>query len=149
NMGTTVVVAVVRGRKLVVAHLGDSRAYRYRNGALEAITVDHNLAQALYEQQTITKEELKNHRFRHVLWKFLGSKEAVEGPDLKVVEVAPGDRVIMATDGMTGVVEDDVVRKEVEAQPDAQRLADRLVQLSLETGSKDNVTCVVLNIVEG
>lgn len=144
NMGTTIVLGVIRAGKLYIAHVGDSRAYLLRDGQLESITTDHNLAQALYEAKTISKEELKTHKFRHVLWKYLGSKEAGEGPDLQALDVVAGDRIVLATDGLTGVLEDDVLQEELRRHDDPQKCADELVQLALEKGSKDNVTCVVL-----
>jgi len=148
NMGTTVVLALLRGHRIFVAHIGDSRAYLFRKGLIDAVTTDHNLAQALYEAKTITKEELKTHRFKHVLWKYLGSKEAGDGPDIKEFEVRVGDRVLLATDGLTGVVEDELLLEEVYKLDDPQKTAERLVELALEQGSKDNITCVVLYIEE-
>lgn len=148
NMGTTIVVAILRGEQLYVAHLGDSRAYLVRDKELDSLTIDHNLAQALYEAKTISREELKTHRFRHVLWKYLGSKDAGEGPDIREVSIRPGDRVLLATDGLTGVVEDGAILERILGSPEPQQCAEDLVQFALDKGSKDNVTCVVLNIEE-
>lgn len=148
NMGTTIVMAVLRGHRMYIAHVGDSRAYHMRNKAIEDVTTDHNLAQALYQANTISKEELQTHRFRHVLWKYLGSKEAGDGPDIKEVDVRPGDRLLLATDGVTGAVDDDSLLEEIFRHTDPQQCADELVQLSLDRGSKDNVTCVVLFVDE-
>src|SRR5262245_16552955 len=88
NMGTTVVLALWRkGPEMYIANLGDSRAYFIRDGAIEQLTVDHSLAQALVENKTISAAEAKEHRFRNVLWKYLGSKEVGEGPDVKVIPI--------------------------------------------------------------
>lgn len=144
NMGTTVVLAVYRDGRIVVAHIGDSRAYLVRNGTIESVTTDHNLAQALYEAKTISKEELKTHRFRHVLWKYLGSKEAGDGPDLNDLDVQAGDRLVLATDGVTGALEDSAILEVVSKSHDPQKCSEDLVQLSLDRGSKDNVTCVTI-----
>lgn len=146
NMGTTIVVALVRGPKIYIAHVGDSRAYVIRENQVHTVTTDHNLAQALYEAKTISREELKTHKFRHVLWKYLGSKEAGDGPDMIVLDAQPGDRIVLATDGLTGVMEDESILEEVLKRPDPQKCADDLVQLSLDHGSRDNVTCVCLNV---
>lgn len=142
NMGTTVVLALVRAGKLFIAHIGDSRAYLVRNGTIASITTDHNLAQALYEAKTISKEELKTHRFRHVLWKYLGSKEAGEGPDIEEMNVQVGDRLVLVTDGVTGALDDSALLELVGACDDPQKAAEEVVQISLDRGSKDNVTCV-------
>ena len=86
NMGTTVVMAIWRkGNELFIAGVGDSRAYLIRNGQAQQLTTDHSLAQALVEARTISPAEAKDHRFRNVLWKYLGSKEVGEGPEVNVV----------------------------------------------------------------
>ena len=74
---------------------------------IQQLTVDHSLAQALVEAKTISAAEAQDHRFRNVLWKYLGSKEVGDGPEVKVVQVAAGDRFLLCTDGLTGVVPDD------------------------------------------
>ncbi len=91
NMGTTVVLALFRNDRAFVAGIGDSRAYRLRDGRLEQLTKDHSLADALLEAGTITAEELPNHKFKNVLYLYLGSKDARGGPeDVRVLDVRPG-----------------------------------------------------------
>ncbi len=107
NMGTTVVLAQFRFDRVYVAGIGDSRAYRLRDGKLEQLTKDHSLADALLDAGTITAEELPTHKFKNVLYLYLGSKDARGGPeDVRVLDVRPGDRLLMASDGLTGVVPD-------------------------------------------
>jgi protein phosphatase len=150
NMGTTVVMAVWRkGAEVFVAGVGDSRGYLVRNKRIQQLTVDHSLAQALVEARTITPAEAKDHRFRNVLWKYLGSKEVGDGPDVQVVQVQAGDRFLLCTDGLTGVVPDDQLATEIAAATDMQALAERLGQLALDQGSRDNVSCVVIEVAEG
>lgn len=150
NMGTTVVMAIWRkGNEIFVAGVGDSRCYLIRNKKIQQLTVDHSLAQALVEAKTITPAEAKEHRFRNVLWKYLGSKEVGEGPDVTVVPVQPGDRFLLCTDGLTGVVPDDQLAAEIGSAGDMQQLAERLGQLALDQGSRDNVSCVVFEVVDG
>ena len=144
NMGTTLVMAVLRDSNMYVAHVGDSRAYLLRDGKLTSLTRDHNLAMALYEANTISKEELQTHRFRHVLWKYLGSKEVGDGPEMAEVKVCSGDRFLLATDGLTGVVTDETLQDRIASYDDPQQCAQDLVKLALDDGSKDNVTCVAL-----
>ena len=109
NMGTTVVLAIWRkgSATLFVTGVGDSRGYLIRDNNIQQLTVDHSLAQALVEAKTISAEEARDHRFRNVLWKYLGSKEVGEGPEVKVVTLQHGDRFLLCTDGLTGVVADD------------------------------------------
>ena len=150
NMGTTVVLALFRkGGEVFVAGVGDSRGYMVRNNKITQLTVDHSLAQALVEAKTITPAEAKDHRFKNVLWKYLGSKEVGEGPDVAVVPVQAGDRFLLCTDGLTGVVPDDQLCSEISAAEDMQTLAEGLGQLALTQGSRDNVSCVVFEIIDG
>jgi len=150
NMGTTVVVAAwKKGSEVYVAGVGDSRGYMIRNNAIQQLTVDHSLAQALVEAKTISAEEAREHRFRNVLWKYLGSKEVGEGPEVKAVAVQQGDRFVLCTDGLTGVVPDDKILECVRDNPDVQKCADALGQLALDMGSRDNVSCIVIEVVDG
>src|SRR5260370_5475556 len=109
NMGTTLVMAVWRKGSAVmyVAGVGDSRGYLLRGNKFEQLTVDHSLAQALVEAKTISAAEARDHKFRNVLWKYLGSKEVGDGPDVPVIPVQGGDRFLLCTDGLHGVVPDD------------------------------------------
>jgi PPM family protein phosphatase len=151
NMGTTIVLALWRrGQEMYLANLGDSRAYLIRDGKIEQLTVDHSLAQALVENKTISPEEAKGHRFRNYLWKYLGCKEKDmgEGPDVKVVPTQPGDRFLLCSDGMTGPVPDEKLLDFILANPDAQQCADGLGQLALDMGSRDNVSCILIEVVD-
>lgn len=147
NMGTTIVVALFRGDRAYVAGIGDSRAYRYRDGRLECLTTDHSLAQALVGAGTIKPEEAENHKFRHVLYNYLGCKDARDGPDeVRMVDVRRGDRFLLASDGLTGVVRDDVIADVIRACDDPQRAAQALINRALENRSRDNITCLVVQV---
>jgi serine/threonine protein phosphatase PrpC len=149
NMGTTVVMAIWRkGPELFVTGVGDSRCYLIRNKQIQQLTVDHSLAQALVEARTISAAEAKDHRFKNVLWKYLGSKEVGEGPEVHVVPIQAGDRFLLCTDGLTGVVADEQIRDYVSEQADMQACAEGLGQLALDQGSRDNVSCIVIEVVE-
>jgi protein phosphatase len=150
NMGTTVVLAVWRkGPELYIAGVGDSRAYHLRKGRIQQLTVDHSLAQALVEAGTISAAEAKDHRFRNVLWKYLGSKEVGDGPAVAAVPIQAGDRFLLCTDGLSGVVPDDQLAAYLADHADPQAAADGLGQLALDQGSRDNVSCVVIEVGEG
>jgi serine/threonine protein phosphatase PrpC len=150
QMGTTIVLAVWRKGSAImhVAGLGDSRVYLIRGKKIEQLTVDHSIAQALVEAKTISAAEARVHRYRNVLWKYLGSNEVGEGPDVKMVQLQAGDRILLCTDGLTGVVPDDRLLSYIKEQVDVQQCADGLVQLALDSGSRDNVSCIVLEAVE-
>jgi serine/threonine protein phosphatase PrpC len=153
NMGTTVVgitwVPRFRDDCLFVAGVGDSRAYLLRDSKIDQLTIDHSLAQALVEAGTITPEEAKEHRFKNVLWKYLGSKEVGEGPDVKTLFVRPGDRILLCSDGLCGVVADERVAQGMLEHQETQSCAEALCQLALDLGSRDNVSCIVIDVVEG
>jgi len=150
NMGTTVVMAIWRkGAEMFVAGVGDSRAYLVRKGKIQQLTVDHSLAQALVEARTISPAEAKDHRFRNVLWKYLGSKEVGEGPEVSVVPVQAGDRFLLCSDGLSGVVPDEQLASYISDQPDVKACADGLGQLALDSGSRDNVSAIVIEVVDG
>jgi PPM family protein phosphatase len=150
QMGTTVVLAVWRKGSAVmhVAGLGDSRAYLIRGKKIEQLTVDHSIAQALVEAKTISAAEARVHRYRNVLWKYLGSNEVGEGPEVKLVTLQAADRFLLCTDGLSGVVPDDKIATYVKDQTDMQVCADGLVQMALDAGSRDNVSCIMIEVVE-
>jgi protein phosphatase len=150
QMGTTIVLAVWRKGSTVmyISGLGDSRAYLIRGKKIEQLTVDHSIAQALVEAKTISAAEARTHRYRNVLWKYLGSNEVGEGPEVKVVSLQPGDRFLLCTDGLSGVVSEEQMLSYVREAQEIQACADGLGQLALDSGSRDNVSCVVVEVVE-
>jgi protein phosphatase len=148
-MGASLVLSLWRqGGGLYIAGVGDSRAYLIRGDRIEQLTVDQSLAQALVEAGTITAEEARTHRFRNVLWKYLGSKEVGEGPEVKFVPLHDRDRILLCTDGLHGVVPDERILQFMRQIPDVQKCADSLCQLALDSGSRDNVSCIVIEMVE-
>ncbi len=150
NMGTTIVVAIWRkgSANLYVAGMGDSRAYQVRGKKIEQLTIDHSIAQALVEAKTISAAEARTHRYRNVLWKYLGSPEVGEGPEVKAVQVQAGDRFLLCTDGLSGVVSDEQLLDFMAQKEIAQECADGLGQLALDSGSRDNISCIVLDVGE-
>ena len=150
NMGTTVVLALFRDGRVYVAGIGDSRAYRLRDGKLEQLTRDHSLADALGEAGTISPEEVPNHRFKNILYLYLGSKDARSGPEvIHVLDVRAGDRFLLASDGLTGVVSDSELARVLAECDDPHRAARSLKDQALANDSKDNVTCLVIHVVAG
>ncbi|MCS7167819.1 MAG: protein phosphatase 2C domain-containing protein [Gemmatales bacterium] len=152
NMGTTIVLAAwlpqFRDDCLYISWLGDSRAYLVRDRKIEQLTVDHSIAQALVEAGVISQEEARVHRFRNRLWKYLGTQEVRDGPEVKVIYLRPGDRFLLCTDGLTGVVDDSRLCEVVAQSEDPQSCAEALVKLALDCESKDNVSCVTVFVEE-
>src|SRR6516162_7659034 len=152
NMGTTIVAAVWRKGSsiLYVAGMGDSRAYQIRSKKIEQLTIDHSIAQALVEAKTISAAEARSHRYRNVLWKYLGSNEVGEGPEVKVVSLQAGDRFLLCTDGLSSFVSDEHMLDLIKDQTDVQESADSLGAMALDTehNSRDNVSCIVIEVVE-
>ena len=103
---------------------------------------------ALVEAKTISEAEAKDHRFKNVLWKYLGSKEVGDGPDVAVVPLQAGDRFLLCSDGLTGVVPDEQLASYVGGESDMQACAEGLGQLALDQGSRDNVSAIVIDAAE-
>jgi PPM family protein phosphatase len=147
NMGTTIVLTLWRrGLEIYVANLGDSRCYHLRGGNIEQLTVDHSISQAMVESKLISAAEAKEHKYRNHLWKYLGSKEVKDGPDVKVVPIEASDRFLLCSDGLTGPVNDTQLAEFMKGQVDVQKCADGLGQLALDSGSRDNVSCIVIEV---
>ena len=147
NMGTTCVVALIHGERAYVAGIGDSRVYRLRQGKLEQLTKDHSLAQALVDAGTLKPEEVATHKFNHVLYLYLRSREDRDGPEtIKELDLMPGDRFLLASDGLTGVVSDEDLARVVGNGTDPENSARQLVDLALRNHSRDNITCAVIHV---
>jgi protein phosphatase len=144
RMGTTAVLAVQQAGQVYVAGLGDSRAYLIRGDRVEQLTVDHSVAQALVLSGAITPEEARHSPWQHVLHKFLGCAEMSEGAEVRPFTPEAGDRLLLASDGLTNHITEDDLRQGVRDYPDPQVWAEHLVDVALERGSKDNVTVVVV-----
>jgi serine/threonine protein phosphatase PrpC len=145
RMGTTAVLAVKHTDQVYVAGLGDSRAYLIRADRVEQLTVDHSVAEALKANGTLTEEQAKVSPWQHVLYKFLGCAEMTDdGTDIRPFTPEAGDRLLLATDGLTNHINEDDLRAGSNGTFDPQAWADHLVQTALDRGSKDNVTCVVV-----
>lgn len=144
RMGTTAVLAVEREGRVYVAGLGDSRAYLIRANKVEQLTVDHSVANALVSTGVLNVEEARNSPWQHVLHKFLGCAEMTDGADVRPFTPQAGDRLLLASDGLTNHVTEDDLRSGASQFPVPQVWVEHLVQLALQRGSRDNVTCVVL-----
>jgi PPM family protein phosphatase len=144
RMGTTAVMALQQEDRFFVAGLGDSRAYLIRGDHVEQLTVDHSVAQSLVSNGVMSQEEARHSPWQHVLHKFLGCAEMPEGPEVRPLTPRAGDRMLLASDGLTNHVTENDLTEGPRLHPDPQRWAEYLVSLALKRGSRDNVTCVVL-----
>ena len=142
GMGTTLSM-MWRGCKYVyIAHVGDSRIYRLRQGELERITQDHSLVEELVRARIITREEAKTHPRRNVITRALG----VQGdstPDLLAADVKPGDLWLLCSDGLTSMVDDEDIARTMRRSISLDEMADSLIAQALHAGGRDNVTPIL------
>lgn len=147
GMGTTVTALLLEDHKLHFAHIGDSRAYRLRNKKFEQVSVDHTFVQRLIDEGRLRPEEAETHPHKNVLMRVLGDVDASPELDLDVLDVEPGERWLLCSDGLNYVA-GHVVERMVRETKDLRECAEILVDLTLEAGAPDNVTVVMLEIVE-
>ncbi len=143
GFATTMTLALSLGANLILAHIGDSRAYLFRAGSLHRLTHDHTIAQALADQGIIAPQEVATHRLRHVLTRCLGGGGGVVSPEVKRLEITDGDVLLLCTDGLTEMVADSAIAETLAAGGPAEATCQRLVDLALEAGGKDNVTVIL------
>jgi PPM family protein phosphatase len=146
GMGTTVTGAMFDGAQLGLAHIGDSRAYLLRDGHLERLTHDHTWVQSLVDDGKISESEAAMHPHRSLLLKVLNG-QPTNDPDLAMVPVVAGDRLMFCSDGVCGLIDDDVIEAALQL-PDLNDAAERLVVESLHEGGIDNITVIVADVVE-
>lgn len=149
GMGTTVSALVVLDDQVAIAHIGDSRIYLLRDGELSQITTDHTFVQRLVDSGRITEAEAMVHPRRSVLMRVLGDVEASPEIDTSILVTLAGDRWLICSDGLSGVVSNTGIGNALRSPIDAQHVADRLVKESLDGGAPDNVTIVVVDIGSG
>lgn len=148
GMGTTATILTVSKDRYFIAQVGDSRAYRLRNGQFEQLTRDHSRVFQLYESGLITKEEMEDHPLSNVITRSIGNHSTVD-PDIYDGELAVGDRYLLCTDGLTGEVRERDIFAILEAHKDPQEAVDVLIESALANGGKDNITAVVLDFKAG
>ncbi|WP_347058736.1 PP2C family serine/threonine-protein phosphatase [Blastococcus sp. HT6-30] len=145
GMGTTLTAILFAGGRLALCHVGDSRAYLLRDGQLSQITHDDTFVQTLIDDGRITPEEANTHPQRSLLLRALNGQE-VE-PDLSMREARDGDRYLLCSDGLSGVVSEETLAEALK-DPDPEATADRLIELALRSGGPDNITVIVADVLE-
>ncbi|HEU0131241.1 MAG TPA: Stp1/IreP family PP2C-type Ser/Thr phosphatase [Mycobacteriales bacterium] len=146
GMGTTVTAVLTDGDAAWLAHVGDSRAYLLREGELRQLTRDHTFVQQLVDEGRIRREDVSTHPQRNVIMRALDGREGLE-LDLERLEVRPGDRLLLCSDGLSGVVTDDSLAA-VLGDSSPEEAVQRLVDLALRGGGPDNITCIVADAVD-
>lgn len=147
GMGTTLTALLWTGQRLGLVHVGDSRAYLLRDGVLTQITQDHTWVQRLVDEGRITEEEATTHPQRSLLMRALGSGDHVE-PDLSIREVRAGDRYLICSDGLSGVVSHQTMEETLASYQGPQETIQELIQLALRGGGPDNITCIVADVLD-
>ncbi len=145
GMGTTFAGVLVTSRCAVVAHVGDSRVYRLRDGALERLTVDHSLANHLLEMGFLRPDEVDTFPRRNVITRAVGTHESVD-VDVRIVDVRPGDAFLLCSDGLTGELADDAIAEVLREHPNPMEAVGQLIDDANDHGSADNVTVVLVQL---
>jgi PPM family protein phosphatase len=147
GMGTTLTAALIEGGAVRLAHVGDSRAYLFRGGKLQLLTEDHTLVHRMVVEGEITETEAENHPHRSVLTRALGVEGDVRVDETKVA-VQEGDRLLLCTDGLTGMLSEDQIESILQDMRDPQEAVDRLVGEANRAGGIDNITAVIIDFTE-
>jgi serine/threonine protein phosphatase PrpC len=148
GMGTTMTAVIaVGGRQLLIGHVGDSRAYLLHEGTLRRATDDHSLVEELVREGRLTPEQAEAHPQRAIVTRALGVDDDVD-VDLYTLDIEAGDRVVLCSDGLTTMVRERDIERLARTETDPQRLAEALVNAANAAGGEDNVTIVVIDVLE-
>jgi PPM family protein phosphatase len=147
GMGTTLTALLWSDGRAGVCHIGDSRGYLLRDGELYQITHDHTLVQSLVDEGRISADDVSTHPQRSLLLRALDGRTMAE-PDLSVHESLPGDRYLLCSDGLSGVVSDETLRDTLSTIEDLEVATRQLIDLAIHGGGPDNITCIVADVVD-
>ncbi|MEP7217403.1 MAG: Stp1/IreP family PP2C-type Ser/Thr phosphatase [Bacteroidota bacterium] len=142
GMGTTMVAAVVRGDHATVANIGDSRAYLMHDGHLSRVSRDHSLVGEMVERGEITEDEAARHPRRNIITRALGDHQVI--PDIFEIDFSTGDMLLLATDGLHGMISDARIADALAGDDDMSRICDLLVRRALDAGGDDNITVALI-----
>jgi len=144
GMGTTVTMAFHLGTQLCVVHVGDSRAYLYRDGELLQLTQDHTLMADMMRSGALRPDQVAGHRFRHVITNVVGGEELGVSVEARALEVQAGDRLLLCSDGLTEMVTNDTIAATLDAEPTPELAAKQLLAQANESGGRDNITLLIV-----
>jgi protein phosphatase len=147
GMGTTLTAMLWSGSKVALCHIGDSRAYVLSGGDFRQITHDHTLVQSLVDDGRISPDEAATHPQRSLLLRALDGTSEAE-PDLSMREARVGDRYLLCSDGLSGVVSEETLHRTLAAVPEPEDAVLQLVELAIKGGGPDNITCIVADVVD-
>src|SRR5215470_4444562 len=147
GMGTTLTALLWSEGHAALCHIGDSRAYLLRNGQFYQITHDHTLVQSLVDEGKITEDDVATHPHRSLLLRALDGRTLAE-PDLSTHETTAGDRYLLCSDGLSGVVTEQTLHQTLSSVWDPEKAALQLVELAIRGGGPDNITCIVADVVD-
>jgi protein phosphatase len=147
GMGSTIVAVRAEGNLFSIANVGDSRIYLVREGGIQQLTRDHSLVMEQVRRGLLTLEEAENSKMQNVIVRALGSEESVE-PDLEDHEFAPGDVLLLCSDGMSRYVKDSSMVEVISRNADLGQSCEELIQLAKSAGSDDNITCLLVRAAE-
>lgn len=147
GMGTTFTLIHIDGDTAALGHVGDSRAYMFRDGRLRQITKDHTLVQRMVDEGRIRPEEAAHHPQRNVISRALGIDNEIE-VDVSTIALRSGDRLLICSDGLTSMLSDERIASMLQGDLDPDALADRMITAANEAGGEDNITVVILDVVQ-
>jgi protein phosphatase len=147
GMGTTLTALFWSDGHAAVCHIGDSRGYLLREGELYQITHDHTLVQSLVDEGRISVDDVSSHPQRSLLLRALDGRSIAE-PDLSVHDSQVGDRYLLCSDGLSGVVSDEMLRETMATIDEPEAVTRQLIDLALRGGGPDNITCIVADVVD-
>jgi protein phosphatase len=142
-MGTTVVLVYVQGKRAYIGSVGDSRAYLVRDGELRQLTDDHTFVNEQVRAGTLTPQEARRHPARNILTRAVGSQDDIEA-DVIQEDLRPGDQILLCSDGLTTMVEDDEILDRLQRAGDPEAVCQSLIDLANERGGDDNITAVLI-----
>ena len=144
GMGTTVTMAFHLGAQLCVVHVGDSRAYLYRDGELHQLTQDHTLMADMVRSGALRPDQVAGHRLRHVITNVIGGPELGVKVEARALEVQAGDRLLLCSDGLTEMVTNEAIATVLRAESDPAAACKMLVAQANDAGGRDNITAVIV-----
>jgi protein phosphatase len=147
DMGSTLVSAVLEGNRAYIAHVGDSRAYLIQASGIQQITIDHSLVERLVATHQITRQEARHHPQRNVIYRTVGDRSEIE-VEITVRKLAVGDQLLLCSDGLSGMVDDEVIQDIVLQSTSPQAACEALINAANAAGGEDNVTAILIKITQ-